>query len=154
MGEMTKEATFEMLDYFFENGGNFIDTASNYQQEESETWIGEWVQQRGNRDQLVLATKYTTFYPADPTAITIPSNYSGNDAKNLHISVKDSLKKLQTDYIDLVRTHYLRTSGSSMEKRSLCIALPPLVGFLDLHPRDYAVSEPPSRFRKGPLPWC
>jgi len=40
MGECTKETAFEMLDYFYESGGNFIDTANNYQGEESEAWIG------------------------------------------------------------------------------------------------------------------
>jgi predicted aldo/keto reductase-like oxidoreductase len=39
LGECTKETAFEMLDYFYENGGNFIDTANNYQGEESETWV-------------------------------------------------------------------------------------------------------------------
>ena len=57
-----------MMDLFFKNGGNFIDTANNYQNEESETWIGEWMQARGNRDEMVIATKYTTSYPARGTA--------------------------------------------------------------------------------------
>lgn len=60
LGECTKETAFGMLDFFWDNGGNFIDTANNYQGEESETWIGEWMQQRGNRDQMILATKFTT----------------------------------------------------------------------------------------------
>lgn len=46
-----------MLDFFYENGGNFIDTANNYQKEESETWIGEWMQKKRNRDEMVIATK-------------------------------------------------------------------------------------------------
>jgi aryl-alcohol dehydrogenase-like predicted oxidoreductase len=57
MGECSKETTFEILDHFYENGGNFIDTANNYQQEESESWIGEWMEIRGVRDQMVVATK-------------------------------------------------------------------------------------------------
>ena len=44
-------------------GGNFIDTASNYQNEQSETWIGEWMKERGCRDEMVIATKYTTASP-------------------------------------------------------------------------------------------
>jgi len=57
MGECSKETTFEILDHFYANGGNFIDTANNYQQEESEKWIGEWMESRGVRDQMVVATK-------------------------------------------------------------------------------------------------
>lgn len=60
LGECTKETAFEMMDFFFAKGGNFIDTANNYQFEESETWIGECMAERKNRDQIVLATKYTT----------------------------------------------------------------------------------------------
>ena len=65
-------------------------------------WIGEWMEERGNRDQLVVATKYTTSYASlsDPKAIK--SNYQGNHNKSLHMSVKASLKKLRTDYIDIV----------------------------------------------------
>jgi aryl-alcohol dehydrogenase-like predicted oxidoreductase len=57
MGECDKETTFGILDHFYENGGNFIDTANNYQNEESEKWIGEWMEERGVRDQMVVATK-------------------------------------------------------------------------------------------------
>ncbi|KAL1303609.1 hypothetical protein AAFC00_006973 [Neodothiora populina] len=57
MGACDKKQTFEILDYFYEMGGNFIDTANNYQNEESEQWIGEWMESRGNRDQMVIATK-------------------------------------------------------------------------------------------------
>ena len=57
MGECDKETTFGILDHFYENGGNFIDTANNYQKGESERWIGEWMEERGVRDQMVVATK-------------------------------------------------------------------------------------------------
>lgn len=77
-------------------------SANNYQGEESETWIGEWMQSRGNRDQIVLATKYTTGYPSGKGDEKIKSNFQGNHAKSLRVSVEASLKKLQTDYIDLV----------------------------------------------------
>ena len=49
--------SFEILDYFHENGGNFLDTSNNYQDEESETWVGEWLEKRGVRDEMVIATK-------------------------------------------------------------------------------------------------
>lgn len=108
LGECTKETCFEMLDYFFEMGGNFIDTANNYQSEESETWIGEWMASRKNRDQIVLATKFTTAYPAPGNSTTpkIMANYQGQHTKSIHLSVEASLKKLQTSYIDLIYIHW------------------------------------------------
>ena len=102
MGACDKKTTEAILDFFYEQGGNFIDTANNYQAEESETWIGEWMQKRGNRDQMVIATKYTTcFRPVDSG---INANFAGNGTKSMRVSVDASLKKLQTDYIDLVRS--------------------------------------------------
>jgi len=61
MGAITKEQVFKLLDYFHSQGGNFIDTANNYQNEQSERWIGEWLHSKGPhfRDQVVIATKYT-----------------------------------------------------------------------------------------------
>lgn len=59
MGAMDKEQSFALLDAFSALGGNMIDTANTYTNEQSETWIGEWMQARGNRDRMVLATKYT-----------------------------------------------------------------------------------------------
>ena len=58
MGAMDKESSFKLLDAFYEAGGNFIDTANNYQDESSEEFIGEWMEQRGIRDQMVIATKW------------------------------------------------------------------------------------------------
>lgn len=57
MGAMDKASSFKLLDAFFDAGGNFIDTASNYQEESSEQFIGEWMEERGIRDQIVVATK-------------------------------------------------------------------------------------------------
>lgn len=61
MGKCDKNTAFEILDYFYDQGGNFIDTANNYQDEESEIWLGEWMKKRGNRDEIVLATKVRTY---------------------------------------------------------------------------------------------
>ncbi|KAK6427135.1 hypothetical protein LTR95_016027, partial [Oleoguttula sp. CCFEE 5521] len=77
MGECDKKTTFEILDFFHESGGNFIDTANNYQNQESEQWIGEWMEERGVRDEIVLATKYTSGYMSNPKALK--SNYTGNN---------------------------------------------------------------------------
>lgn len=57
MGAMNKESSFKLLDAYYDKGGNFIDTANGYQDESSEEFIGEWMEARGVRDQLVIATK-------------------------------------------------------------------------------------------------
>ncbi|GAB1206315.1 hypothetical protein APSETT445_005000 [Aspergillus pseudonomiae] len=62
MGSMSKPKAFELLDAYVDAGGNCIDTSNNYQDEQSERWIGEWMKARGNRDNVVIATKYTTSY--------------------------------------------------------------------------------------------
>jgi aryl-alcohol dehydrogenase-like predicted oxidoreductase len=60
------------------------------------------MKKRGVRDEMVIATKYTTNFQAGPSARPIMANFSGTGSKSLHTSVEASLKKLQTDYIDLV----------------------------------------------------
>ncbi|KAF2032454.1 Aldo/keto reductase [Setomelanomma holmii] len=108
MGKCDKKTVFEILDYFYEQGGNFIDTANNYQGEESETWIGEWMAARKNRDAMVIATKFTTTFP-NPQGANVPrqkANFAGNSTKSLRTSLEASLKKLQTDYIDLLYVHW------------------------------------------------
>lgn len=106
MGSMDKKTTMEILDYFYESGGNFIDTANNYQNEESETWIGEWMKERNNRGEMVIATKYTSPYNSYNKNVKIAGNYVGNSAKSLRESVEASLRKLQTDYIDVLYLHW------------------------------------------------
>ncbi|KAL8789678.1 MAG: hypothetical protein Q9195_006731 [Heterodermia aff. obscurata] len=109
MGSMTKTDVFGILDFFYSQGGNFIDTASNYQSEQSETWIGEWLASKpeGFRDQMVIATKFTTGYLAYKGSDNIiQSNYIGNNKKTLKHSLDASLKKLQTDYIDVLYVHW------------------------------------------------
>lgn len=106
LGECDQSTTESILDFFFEQGGNFIDTANNYQFQESEKWLGEWMKKRGNRDEMVLATKYTTNFRGGPDAPSIMINYTGNGTKSLRTSVNSSLKNLQTDYIDLLYAHW------------------------------------------------
>lgn len=103
---MNKENSFKLLDAFVEYGGNFIDTANGYQNEESETWIGEWMAERKNRDQLIIATKYTSDYRAHALGAGNAPNTSGNHKKSLHVSMRDSLHKLQTDYVDILYMHW------------------------------------------------
>ncbi|KIX92907.1 uncharacterized protein Z520_11383 [Fonsecaea multimorphosa CBS 102226] len=106
LGSMSKEASFKLLDAYYEAGGNFIDTANNYQDEQSEKWLGEWMAQKKNRDMLVIATKYTSDYRSHLIGKGKAVNYAGNHGKSLHISIKASLDKLQTDYIDLLYVHW------------------------------------------------
>ncbi|KAJ7740600.1 NADP-dependent oxidoreductase domain-containing protein [Mycena metata] len=106
MGAMNKESSFKLLDAYFDNGGNFIDTANNYQDESSEAFVGEWAEQRNIRDQLVIATKYTTNFKVRNDSIAQKVNYVGNNIKSMHISVEASLKKLRTTYIDILYVHW------------------------------------------------
>jgi aryl-alcohol dehydrogenase-like predicted oxidoreductase len=106
MGFLSKEESFKLLDAFYEAGGNFIDTANNYQDEQSETWIGEWMAERKNRDQLVIATKFTTDFRSYKLGKGKAPNHCGNHRRSLHMSVRESLKKLQTDWIDILYVHW------------------------------------------------
>ncbi|OBT76571.1 hypothetical protein VF21_05427 [Pseudogymnoascus sp. 05NY08] len=107
MGSMDKDASFKLLDAFYEAGGNFIDTANVYQNEQSELWIGEWIHARKNRDALVLATKFGMDYRSHALGKGPQSaNFAGNSRRSIHVGVRDSLKKLQTDYIDIYYVHY------------------------------------------------
>jgi aryl-alcohol dehydrogenase-like predicted oxidoreductase len=86
-----------ILDAYLERGGNFIDTANFYTNGSAERLLGEF--SRGRRDAMVIATKYSlTMQPGDP-------NSGGNHRKNLMRSVEASLRRLGTDYIDLLYLH-------------------------------------------------
>jgi len=106
MGSMDKESSFKLLDAYFDNGGNFIDTANSYQDESSEMFIGEWAEARGIRDQLFIATKYTFNFKSHDESVHQKVLYVGNSAKSLHISIEQSMKKLRTSYIDLLYLHW------------------------------------------------
>ncbi|MEA2643250.1 MAG: hypothetical protein QOG08_276, partial [Chloroflexota bacterium] len=91
------EESRRMLDLFVDRGGNFVDTASNYTDGESEEQLGELL--TGRRERIVLATKYTlTSRPDDPNA-------GGNHRKNLVQTVEQSLRRLHTDRVDLLWMH-------------------------------------------------
>ncbi|KAI0792557.1 aryl-alcohol dehydrogenase [Abortiporus biennis] len=106
MGTMDKESSFKLLDAFYEAGGNFIDTANNYQDETSEEFIGEWMEKRGIRDQMVIATKFTTNFKRGKDSILLKDAYTGNNLKSMHISLEASLKKLRTSYVDILYVHW------------------------------------------------
>ncbi len=90
-------ASKAIFDAYAEAGGNFIDTANRYTEGTSEKFIGEFV--KADRDHFVLATKYTLKdRNGDP-------NFAGNHRKNMMRSVHESLKRLQTDTIDILWLH-------------------------------------------------
>jgi aryl-alcohol dehydrogenase-like predicted oxidoreductase len=95
-----KEESRSIFDAFSEAGGNFIDTSNRYQEGTSEEFVGEFI--HSNRDRFVLATKYSLF---DGLADNSDPNASGNHRKNLVRSVEASLKRMKTDYIDLLWIH-------------------------------------------------
>jgi len=93
--------SFAVLDAYVEAGGNFIDTADVYSEwkpsntgGESERIIGKWMKARGNRSQMVIATKVAKL-----------STHPGLSAANIRAAAEDSLSRLQTDYIDLYYAH-------------------------------------------------
>lgn len=100
---LDKKQSFDILDKFAEGGFNFIDTADTYPWwvngvgGTSETIIGEWMKERKNRSQIVVATK-----------VGSETKEHGFDISKKHIlkSVDESLQRLQTDYIDLYYTHF------------------------------------------------
>jgi aryl-alcohol dehydrogenase-like predicted oxidoreductase len=95
-GADEKEA-HRILEAFAEAGGNFIDTANKYHEGQSEEIVGGFL--GPDRDRFVVATKYTlAMDPGDPNA-------AGNSRKNLRTSVEASLRRLRTDYLDLLWVH-------------------------------------------------
>jgi aryl-alcohol dehydrogenase-like predicted oxidoreductase len=91
------EVSGRMLDLFADAGGNVIDTADVYTNGTSETILGELL--KGRRDRFVLATKFTNQTdPSDP-------NSAGNHRKKVVTSIEASLRRLQTDHIDLYWVH-------------------------------------------------
>src|SRR5262245_34645888 len=92
-----KEESRKVFEAYREAGGNFVDTANVYTNGSSERFAGEFIE--GQRESIVLATKYTKSAPtSDPNA-------SGNHRKNMVQAVEASLKRLNTDYIDLYWVH-------------------------------------------------
>lgn len=94
-----QETSRKIFDRYIELGGNFVDTADAYGNGTSEEWLGRMIRETGTRDQIVLATKFTfNMAPGNPNA-------GGNGRKNIYRAVDASLKRLQTDYLDLYWLH-------------------------------------------------
>jgi len=119
---INQEDSFTILDHFADAGGNFIDSANcyawwmghQYNGDESETILGQWTKSRGNRDQVFLATKVGAriknlrrLHGPDGDMLwdLIPEEYEYLSAKTIRKGVEDSLRRLQTDYIDLHYAH-------------------------------------------------
>ncbi len=115
------QASAAMLDSYLEEGGNFIDTANCYawwapggQGGESETLLGRWMKERGNRQQIFLASKVGAKL-RDVSAVKdaqgniawekVPQTYEYLAPATIRAGVEDSLRRLQTDYIDLYYAH-------------------------------------------------
>ncbi len=104
----TQAQGFEQMDYALEHGINFFDTAEMYAIPPSaetfgttETIIGNWFASRKNRDQVILASKIT-----GPGLSWVRDGKNTIDRKNILQAVEGSLKRLQTDYIDLYQLHW------------------------------------------------
>ena len=101
--KINQKTSFQIMDFYQENGGNFIDTANFYaswlpgcQGGESESTIGAWLTERGNRDQIVIASKVAFDYPGCD---------GGLSAAEIEKECEKSLKRLRTDRIDLYYAH-------------------------------------------------
>lgn len=105
----TEAQAHEQLDYAFANGINFLDAAEMYPvpsaakyQGDTERFIGSWLKKRGNRDQVIIATKVTG--PGESVAY-IRDNMKHNRA-HIRAAIEGNLQRLGTDYIDLYQLHW------------------------------------------------
>jgi aryl-alcohol dehydrogenase-like predicted oxidoreductase len=93
----SKEESRSIFDAFAEAGGNFVDTANNYTDGTSEEYVGDFVAL--DREHFVIATKYTLSTRRDDP------NAGGNHRKNMVQALEASLRRLRTDYVDLLWLH-------------------------------------------------
>src|SRR5690554_5758118 len=92
-----KEESKKVFDFYANKGGNFLDAANFYTYGTSEEYLGEFV--KSDRDHFVISSKYGLFDKLDDP------NYMGNHRKNMIRSIEGSLKRMQTDYIDIFWLH-------------------------------------------------
>nr|WP_154324578.1 NADP(H)-dependent aldo-keto reductase [Pantoea sp. 201603H] len=120
-GEQNSEAdAHAQLDLAISAGINFIDTAEMYPvpprpetQGLTESYIGSWIKSRGNRDKIILASKVSG--PARANDFSIRSNQA-LDRKNIREALDASLKRLNTDYLDLYQLHWPQRQTNSFGK--------------------------------------
>ena len=120
---INKADSYAILDDFVAKGGNFLDTANCYAWwwgdensfgDECEELLGDWMEERQNRKEIFLATKFGARL-VDPKKVRdekgeiiwdkVPSNYEGSSAEAIRNAIEGSLKRLKTDYIDLYIVH-------------------------------------------------
>lgn len=89
----------EIFDRYVDQGGNFVDTANIYTAGKSEQMVGKFISEKKLRDRIVLATKFT--FNSEQGS----PNTGGNGRKNIYQALEASLRRLQTDYIDLYWLH-------------------------------------------------
>jgi aryl-alcohol dehydrogenase-like predicted oxidoreductase len=95
-GENEARAVFAR---YLEDGGNFVDTADAYANGAAETLLGRLMRETGSRERLVVGTKFgADMRPGDPNAV-------GNGRKRIHAALDASLRRLQTDYVDVYWLH-------------------------------------------------
>lgn len=121
----TSSDTDRILDRYVELGGNFLDTADSYSGGRSEIMIGSWMRARGNRDDLIVATK-----------IGKSADHPGLSAAAVEGAVADSLRRLGTDRIDLL---YLHIDDESVEFEETLLAVDELIRKGDV--RHFGVSD-------------
>jgi len=109
----TQFEAFEQMNYALERGVNFFDTAELYSiMPRKETYgkteeiIGKWFKEKKNREKIILASKIASKSENDLEWIRKGSKYLGFDKTNMNAAVDASLKRLQTDYIDLYQLHW------------------------------------------------
>ena len=109
----TQKDGFDQMDYAVERGINFFDTAEIYavmpRKEtygKTEAIIGNWFKEKKNRDKIILASKIASKAENDLQWIREGSKNLGFDKKNMNSAIDASLKRLQTDYIDLYQLHW------------------------------------------------
>ena len=96
--EADEETSFAMMDYFVEQGFNFFDTANGYSKGGAEEVVGRWMKERQNRRDVVLASKvFATMGPGP--------NERGLSRLHIQMAVEDSLRRLQSEAIDIYQIH-------------------------------------------------
>lgn len=109
----TQDEAFAQMDYALDQGINFFDTAELYAvppkpetQGTTETIIGNWFKESGNREKVVLATKAVGPLHAGPAVAHFRDGQPRLDRKNIEAAIDASLTRLKTDYVDLYQLHW------------------------------------------------
>ena len=115
----SESEAFEQMDYSIQNGVNFFDTAELYpvpatpeRYADTERIIGNWINKRGSRNKIILASKIAG--PGDYTAHIRKSGFKGDSIEE---AINGSLKRLKTDYLDIYQLHWPERSTNFFGKR-------------------------------------